>query len=107
MEEADSEAGDSREDDAVDLIHMAMASAAPPLTHSPSLAVSATAKSRPLGLPNWAAGYLNFRGLITLSPAHFYGVAAFDDSVTDVLLDTGGGRTMMDLASACKMGFFV
>ena len=29
-EEADSEAGDSREDDAVDLVHMAMASAAPP-----------------------------------------------------------------------------
>ena len=30
VKEADSEAGDDREDDAVDLIHMAMASAAPP-----------------------------------------------------------------------------
>ena len=107
VEEADSEAEDDREDDTVDLVHMAMPSAAPPQTHSPSMVVSATAKSRPLGLPDWAAGYLNFRGLIALSLAHSYGVAAFNGSVTDVLLDTGGGRTMMDLASACKMGLSV
>ena len=30
VEEADSEAGDDREDDTMDLIHMVMASAAPP-----------------------------------------------------------------------------
>ena len=71
------------------------------------MAVSATAKSRPLGLPDWAAGYLNFRGLIALSPAHFYGAAAFNGSVTDVLLDTGSGRTMMDSASPRKMGLSV
>ena len=107
VEEPDSKVRDNMEEDAVDLVHMAMPSAAPPQTHSPSMAVSATAKSRPLGLPDWAAGYLNFRSLIALSPAHFYGVAAFNGSVTDVLLDTGSGRTMMDLASACKMGLSV
>ena len=69
--------------------------------------VSATSKSRPTGLPDWASGYLNFRGLVPLSPAHFYGVAAFNGSVTDVLLDTGGSRTMMDLASARKLGLSV
>ena len=107
VEEADSEAGDNREDDTVYLVHLAIASAAPPQTHSPSMAVSATAKSHPLGLPDWAAGYLYLRGLIALSPAHFYGVAAFNGSVTDIILDTGGGRTMMDLTSACKMGLSV
>ena len=71
------------------------------------MAVSATAKSCSLSLPDWAAGYLNFCGLITLSLAHFYGLAAFNGSVTDVLLDTGGGRTMKDLASARKMGLSV
>ena len=71
------------------------------------MVVSATAKSRPLSLPDGAAGYLSFRGLIALSPAHFYGVAAFNGSVTDVLLDTGGGRTMMHLASARKMGLTI
>ena len=71
------------------------------------MGVSTTSKSRPTGLPDWASGYLNFRGLVPLSPAHFYGVAAFNGSVTDVLLDTGGSRTMMDLASARKLGLLV
>ena len=69
--------------------------------------VSATLKSCPTGLPDWASGYLNFHGLVSLSLAHFYGVAAFNGSVTDVLLDTGGSRTMMDLASARKLGLSV
>ena len=69
--------------------------------------VSATSKLCPTGLPDWASSYLNFRGLVLLSPAHFYGVAAFNGSVTDVLLDTGGSRTMMDLASARKLGLSV
>ena len=89
VKEADSKVGDNVEEYAVDLVHMAMPSAAPPQTHSPSMAVSTTAKSHPLGLPDWVASYLNFCGLIALSPAHFYGVAAFNSSVTDVLLDTG------------------
>ena len=107
VEEADSKVGDNVEEDAVDLIHMAMPSPAPPQSYSPLMAVSAAAKSRPLRLPALAAGYLNFRGLIALSPAHFYGAAAFNGSVTDVLLDTGSGRTMMDSASPRKMGLSV
>lgn len=69
--------------------------------------VSATSKSRPTGLPDWASGYLNFRILVPLSPAHFYGITAFNGSVTDVLLDTVGSHTMMDLASARKLGLSV
>ena len=85
--------------DEVDYVWMAL-----PTGESKPIAVSATAKSRPVELPDWAAGYLNHRGLVPLSPSHFYGVAAFNGSVTDALLDTGGGRSMMDLATARKLG---
>ena len=85
--------------DEVDYVWMAL-----PTGESRPIAVSATAKSRPVELPDWATGYLNHRGLVPLSPSHFYGVAAFNGSVTDALLDTGGGRSMMDLATARKLG---
>ena len=42
-----------------------------------------------------------------LSPSHFYGPVAFNGSVTDVLLDTGGSRTMMDIDSAKKLGLTI
>ena len=45
--------------------------------------------------------------MLSLSPSHFYATAAFNGSVTDVLMDTGGSRTMMDLASARKLGLTV
>ena len=87
--------------DAPDLVHMARSV---PATAPLSPVASATPKTRPVGLPEWATGYLNFRGLVPLSPSHFYGTAAFNGSVTDVLLDTGGSRTMMDVSSAKKLG---
>ena len=88
--------------DHVDLVHMSVpAPVAPP---APPATTSATPKTRPTHLPDWAQGYLNFRGLVPLSPAHFYGTAAFNGSITDVLMDTGGSRTMMDITSARKMG---
>ena len=69
------------------------------------VAVSATAKCNPTGLPDWAAGNLNHHKLVALLFAHFCRVVAFNGSVTDVLLDTGGSRIIMDLASAHKFGF--
>ena len=42
-----------------------------------------------------------------LSLAHFYELAAFNSSVTDVLLDIVGSRTMMDLALTHKLGLTV
>ena len=86
----------------VDRVHMSVpAPVAPP---APPATTSATPKTRPTHLPDWAQGYLNFRDLVPLSPSHFYGTAAFNGSVTDVLMDTGGSRTMMDITSARKLG---
>ena len=59
-------------------------------TSIPQTTSSATPKTRPTSLPEWAMGYLNFRRLVPLSPSHFYGPVAFNGSMTDVMLHTGG-----------------
>ena len=81
-------------------VHMVVAIPDQP---TPPVKLSTLSKSRPMGLPDWASGYLNFCGLVPLSQAYFYGIAAFNGAVTDVLLDTEGSGTIMDLASACKL----
>ena len=87
--------------DIPDRVHMSVNAHATP---TPQVTNSATPKTCPTSVPELATGYLNFRGLVPLSPSHFYGPVAFNGSVTDVLLDTGGSRTMIDIGSAKKLG---
>ena len=69
-------------DDTPDCFRMSVNAQA---TSIPQTTISATPKTRPTSLPKWARGYINFKGLVPLSPLHFYGPVAFNGSVTDVL----------------------
>ena len=90
--------------DTPDHVHMSVNAQTTP---TPQVTSSATPKTRPTSLPEWATGYLNFRGLVPLSLSYFYGPVAFNGSFTDVLLDTCGSRTMMDIDSVKKLGLTI
>jgi hypothetical protein len=47
---------------------------------------------------------MNLRGLSDLSPAHYSAVCELGKGVVDMMLDTGGARTMIDLETAMKLG---
>ena len=55
--------------DTPDHVHMSVNAQATP---TPQITSSATPKTCPTSLPEWATGYLNYRGLVPLSPLHFY-----------------------------------
>ena len=66
----DDELGVTIYNDTPDHVHMSINAQATP---TPQITSSATPKTRPTSLPEWATGCLNFRGLVPLSPSHFYG----------------------------------
>ena len=65
-----------------------------------------TPETRPRGLPAWAAGQRNMRGLIQFSRSHFYGVVAVkgpgeeNPVVAEAVIDTGGSKSLIDADSA-------
>ena len=62
------------------------------------------APQEPKGMPAWASkGALNFRGLTELSPAHYSTICEIGAGVVDVMLDTAGARSMIDLETATKL----
>ena len=62
------------------------------------------APQRADAMPAWATeGALNLRGLTELSPAHYSAVCELGAGVVDVMLDTAGARTMIDLETATRL----
>lgn len=56
-------------------------------------------------LPGWASPEAkNFRGLSELSPAHYSALCGLGDGIVEVMLDTAGARTMIDMGTALKLG---
>jgi hypothetical protein len=59
----------------------------------------------PLSMPRWASDTAkNFRSLAVPSKAHYTALCEIGDGVVNVMLDTAGARTMIDIATAESLG---
>lgn len=68
--------------------------------------VSLPAGSR--GVPTWAPpNVINCRGLIAMSKAHYLGLAVVNGRLVELMIDTGGARTMVDRNTALTLGLNV
>jgi hypothetical protein len=59
-------------------------------------------------LPDWVPeGVMNARGVCEVSKAHYTGLCKLGNGVIEVMLDSGGARTMIDLQTAEMLGLDV
>lgn len=60
------------------------------------------------GVPSWAPpNIINCRGLVAVSKAHYLALAVVNGRLIEVMVDTGGARTMVDRMTAIKLGLNV
>lgn len=89
------------------------ASASTPSTleeeHAPAkLVVVSELPEDETALPDWAEkGSVNARGITMKSPSHYIALCGLGEGVCNVLLDTAGAKTMIDVQTAELMGLEV
>jgi hypothetical protein len=60
------------------------------------------------GVPDWASvGAKNLRGLVQISGSHYLGLCEVNGRLVEVVLDSGGARTMIDKDTARALGLNV
>ena len=57
------------------------------------------------GLPSWASSEAkNLRGVVSVQSSHYLGLVELNGRVVEVILDSGGARTMVDRETAIALG---
>jgi hypothetical protein len=52
------------------------------------------------GIPDWAIGSKNCRGIVPVARSHYLGLACLNNCMVEVVLDSGGAKTMIDKNTA-------